>query len=82
MLSFGFMFLIGGATQRLRIGGLCSTLFIAGTGYCMSWRKAFADLCDWQNAWIGVSTLLAIGMICLYRFLLTRSKNGSDSEHD
>ena len=50
VLSFGFMFGVGGATRRLTIG-VCSICFIAGTGYCMSWRNDLAELTGLHNAW-------------------------------
>lgn len=79
-LSFGFMFLIGGGTRRVRILGLCATLFIAGTGYCMSWRKELASLLSWSDAWIGASILVAAASIALAKTLLSRHSKHDHSE--
>jgi hypothetical protein len=80
-LSFGFMFFIGGGTRRVRILGLCATLFIAGTGYCMSWRKELASLFSWSDAWIGASILVAAASIVLAKTLLSRHSEQDQSEH-
>jgi hypothetical protein len=70
LLSFGFMFLVGGGTRRVRSLGLCSTLFIAGTGYCMSWRKELTTIIGWQHAWMGATVLVALGSAYLCKTLL------------
>jgi hypothetical protein len=81
LLSFGFMFFVGGGTRRVRILGSCATLFIAGTGYCMSWRKELASLFGWPDAWIGAAILVAAASIALARILLSRHSKQVHSEH-
>lgn len=73
LLSFGFMTLVGGGTRRIKILGLCSTIFVLGTGYCMSWHKELTAVFGWKNAWIAASGLVALGAGWLYRWLLLRN---------
>jgi hypothetical protein len=74
LLSFGFMFLVGGGTQRMRTVGLCSLLFITGVLYCMAWHEQLTDLTGWDNAWIGMAGIVAAGTIGLCRVLLLRQE--------
>jgi hypothetical protein len=76
LLSFGFTFMVGGGTRRVRVVGLCAMIFTAGTMYCMFWHEQLTVLFGWQHAWIGASVLVALGSAYLCRTLLaSRRKN-------
>lgn len=77
MLSFGFALLVGGATRRFRTVGICSTIFIAGMGYCMSWRKDLEALFGMRDAWIMVTVAVAIGATYLCKMLLRRKQQSA-----
>lgn len=82
MLSFGFALIIGAATRRFKIVGICLTIFIAGMGYCMSWRKDLEALSGMQSAWLVATFIVAIGSIYLCRTLLTRQRKSALSNID
>jgi cell division protein FtsW (lipid II flippase) len=81
-LSFAFMFLVRGATRRMRVVGLCSILFILGTLYCMAWHEQLAAITGWENAWIGAAVLVAGGTIALGRALLSRQSQQDRSNDE
>ncbi len=72
LLSFGFMYLVRGGTRRMKVVGVCSILFILGTIYCMFWHEQLTALTGWENAWIGMAVVVAIGTIGLCKYLLSR----------
>jgi len=80
LLSFGFMFLVGGGTRRMRVVGVCSLLFILGTTYCMFWHEQLTALTGWKNAWIGMVVVVAGGTIGLGKVRLSRQKGGGSQE--
>lgn len=80
LLSFGYMFLAGGATPRLKAVGFCSTIFIAGAGYCMSWRKEIAAYTGWDDAWTGAALVVAIASFFLCRAIVTRQSKQNSNE--
>ncbi len=80
LLSFGFMFMVGGATRRTRVVGLCAMVFTAGTMYSMAWHEQLTALFGWQQAWMGASVLVAIGSIYLCRRLLLKQSAQAETE--
>jgi hypothetical protein len=82
LLSFGFMFGVRGASRRMKSVGLCSTLFIVGTIYCMFWHEQLSAITGWENAWIGASALVATGSIYLCKTLLARQAKRDESENE